>query len=687
MQAASEGTRTAETTGPPPLTRRADVQGLRAIAVIMVVLFHAGIDVPGGYTGVDVFFVISGFVITSLIVREFTGVGRLSFRDFYARRVRRILPASAVLISVTTLLALGAINPAVQSSSGRTGLSGSFFVSNLYLMRANYGYFDAAPTSNPLLHIWSLSVEEQFYLVFPALLVVGLVVARRARGRTTQRSLLAAWIGVIAVVSFALGWYTTTHTVSIPGVGSAAKFAFYSAPARAWEFAVGALVALGAPIWGRLGRVGATVVGFAGAALVGLAAFALSSDTPFPGTAALLPVMGCALLIAAGPGRPVVLEGLLAARPLTWIGDRSYSWYLWHWPLIVFASALLPSESNAALIGAAVSIVPAYLSYRWLEDPIRRDRTIRGRRAVLVGAVCVFIPALCSLGLNASPAPSESAATRAMLSATTREHATETRHCNTGAPVGAIPVRCTWRRTGNHGTVVLLGDSNAGHFVEGAQRAALGLGLDFTVSTAPQCPFVDLIVKVSGPGSSPARCRTFVTRSLDALVRQRPSLVVLGASGYLEGPTVLTDPVTHVSASTPDAKERLWATGLRRVVSRLDAAGVPTLVIQTVPQWLTWDARGCAAALVYLSPGRCGATQTREEVDAYRHRLIAANDAGVRGVTRAAVADFRSELCRPQECATNFGNRWLYKDGRHISVPESIALTRELTTMMQQATA
>src|SRR5699024_8535060 len=159
----------------------------------------------------------------------------------------------------------------------------------------------------------------------------------------------------------------------------------------------------------------------------------------------------------------------------------------------------------------------------------------------------------------------------------------------------------------------------------------------------------------------------FVQRSLDALVQEKPSLVVLGASSYLEGPTVLTDPTTGRSASSPDAKEQMWAAGLHRVVSRLDAAGIPTLVMQTVPQWLHWDARNCAAALVYLSPGRCGATQSRAEVDAYRRRSLAANDAAVRGVALAATSDVRPDLCRPAECATNFGSRWLYRDGRHIS--------------------
>ncbi|MES1169296.1 MAG: acyltransferase, partial [Leifsonia sp.] len=165
--------------GPEAHRRRADIQGMRALAVLMVVAFHAGLDVPGGYTGVDVFFVISGFVITAMLLRELSGTGRVSFAAFYSRRIRRILPASALAISFVALASTLAISPAAQATTAHTGMAGSVFVANVFLARARNGYFDVLPTSNPLLHIWSLSVEEQFYVIFPTLLVVGALVARR----------------------------------------------------------------------------------------------------------------------------------------------------------------------------------------------------------------------------------------------------------------------------------------------------------------------------------------------------------------------------------------------------------------------------------------------------------------------------------------------------------------------------
>ena len=182
-------------------SRRPDIQGLRAAAVLLVVAFHAGLSVPGGFTGVDVFFVISGFVITAMLLRELDQTS-LSFAGFYARRVRRILPASALTISVVALTSIAAISPSAQRATGNTGIAGSLFTANMLLGRARNGYFDVSPTSNPLLHIWSLSVEEQFYLVFPALLVVGFLIARRRFPAVDPRRVVGTIVGAVAAGSF-----------------------------------------------------------------------------------------------------------------------------------------------------------------------------------------------------------------------------------------------------------------------------------------------------------------------------------------------------------------------------------------------------------------------------------------------------------------------------------------------------
>ena len=657
-------------------SRRPDIQGLRAVAVLLVVAFHAGLSVPGGFTGVDVFFVISGFVITAMLLREVDQTS-LSFAGFYARRVRRILPASALTISVVALASIAAISPSAQSTTGNSGIAGSLFTANMLLSRARNGYFDVAPTSNPLLHIWSLSVEEQFYLVFPALLVVGFLIARRRFPAADPRRVVGAIVGVVAGGSFLVSWYMTNHSFAVGGVSFNPQTAFYLAPTRAWEFAIGALIALVIPKIARLPRTIAPALALAGAAIVAVGAWGISGTTPFPGTAALLPVIGTALLIVAGTVAANPISTVLSLRPLTRIGDLSYSWYLWHWPFIVFASALFPAEGRAPLIAALISLFPAWLSFRYLETPIRLDTRIRGRRALTVAVICIVVPAGCSFVLLHAPKPPQSSATKAFLVATGRGHQTELRQCDKGVPVALLPDRCTWRVPNAHGRVILIGDSNAGHFVEPAAQASNDLGYDLTVATYPDCPFVDLVIQNPIRPAATSRCRNFVTQSLRQIVAEKPSLVMVAASGplYFINPNTFRDPASGQRATTPDGKVKLWSKSLARVLHQLSAAKIPTVLIRTVPQWESWDARSCAEARAYLAPRSCGADQTRAEVNAFRRRNVAADNRALRTAPAVTAIDFTDALCSPKRCATNRQNLWLYKDGRHLSVVGALTLT------------
>lgn len=378
--------------------RRADIQGLRAVAVLLVVAFHAKLPVPGGFVGVDVFFVISGFVITAMLMREWATAGRIRFRTFYFRRFLRLTPALALTVGVVALVSVVLQNPfGAQQTTARTGLGALLLSANFVIGHAAGDYFATDTTTNPLLNTWSLSVEEQFYLLFPALFVLGWTLSRRLGRRLGPPVVVVSIIGALSFV-VAIAWsYGSTFASNLTDFfGGPESFAFYSPFSRAWEFAVGALLALLLAKLPSLSRNVTRATGIAGALLILVAAFAIHDSMPFPGLAALIPVAGTALLLLAGSSTPLGVNRALATRPMVAIGDASYSWYLWHWPIIVFAALLVPREPVVLVIAAVVSIVPALMSYWLVEQPIRRLRPRTRVRAAGVVIVTVGVPlALC----------------------------------------------------------------------------------------------------------------------------------------------------------------------------------------------------------------------------------------------------------------------------------------------------
>jgi peptidoglycan/LPS O-acetylase OafA/YrhL len=388
-----------------PTTRRADIQGLRAIAVLLVVIYHAGLPLPGGFVGVDVFFVISGFVITAMLMREWADQGRVRFKRFYLRRFLRLTPALALMVTVVAGVSLLLQNPfGAQQTTARTGLGAMLLVANYVIAGATGDYFAADATSNPLLHTWSLSVEEQFYLVFPALFVLGWTLSRVLRRRLWPPVILVSLIGG---VSFALSvawtygspfadWLTSFF-------GGPQTLAFYSSFTRAWEFAVGALLALLLTRLPRLPKWTAVAVGVVGALIIGASAVLINDSMAFPGVLAGVPVVGTALVLLAGSWHTVGVSRALSTRPMVAIGDASYSWYLWHWPIIVFAALLFPRQPVALVVAAALSYVPAALSYRFVEQPLRRLRPRRPEDAGLIVITTVGVPlVLCTALLAGS---------------------------------------------------------------------------------------------------------------------------------------------------------------------------------------------------------------------------------------------------------------------------------------------
>lgn len=334
---------------------RPDIDGLRTIAVLPVVFYHAGVaGFPGGFVGVDIFFVISGFLITTIIHRELAE-GRFSIIRFYERRARRILPALFAVIVASLVAGWFILMPEEFDQMGESILSALLFVSNMWFWRNAGGYFQNATDYLPMLHTWSLAVEEQFYIFFPLLLM--------ALHRFARRLLVPA-ILLLVVVSFGLAAWATPR---MPNPS------FYLLPTRIWELGFGSLLALGlvraeAP---RALREAAGVLGLAG---VLAPVFLYDSQMPFPGMAALPPVMGAALLIWTGTAGPVMASRLLSLRPMVWVGLISYSLYLWHWPIMAFVrNRLITVELEPAWQVATVlaSLLAGWVSWRFIERPFR----------------------------------------------------------------------------------------------------------------------------------------------------------------------------------------------------------------------------------------------------------------------------------------------------------------------------
>ena len=376
---------------------RPEIQALRALAVSLVVAWHLWPrDVPGGFVGVDVFFVISGFLITSLLLRELEATGRISLRDFWARRARRILPAAlTVIASCAAATALVVPLTEWQQFFGDFKAS-ALYVQNWHLAAAAVDYFHAEDSPSPVQHFWSLAVEEQFYLVWPALIGAVALVARRRLRRVALGVVLSA----VTLASLA---YSVLHTAANPAD------AYFATTTRGWELGAGALLALApaAPLARRLApalsprhaRAARAALALGGLAAILVAAFAYSTATPFPGIAAALPVLGAVAVIRAGD-----VLAPLRARPAQHVGDLSYAIYLWHWPLIVLApyalGRALDTPTRLAII--MLTLLLSLLSKRLLEDPIRFSRALgaHGGRLTFAGALTASAAVLAIAGMG-----------------------------------------------------------------------------------------------------------------------------------------------------------------------------------------------------------------------------------------------------------------------------------------------
>ena len=688
-------------------SRRADIQGLRAVAVLMVIVFHAGLPLPGGFVGVDVFFVISGFVITAMLMRERAAHGRIRFGHFYLRRFLRLTPALAVLVGVVAIASVLLQNPfGAQQTTARTGIGAMLLVANYVIGHASGDYFAAAATTNPLLHTWSLSVEEQFYLAFPALLALGWAVGRRR----IPGPLLVVAVITAGSLALSLLWSYGSSLASglTDAFGGAESFAYYSSLTRAWEFAVGAGLALALARLPVLGRAGATLTGLVGAVALVLSGLLITEADPFPGLVALLPVVGTALVVFAGSHVTAGVSRVLSTPPMVWIGDRSYSWYLWHWPVIVFAALLFPNRPAVLVVAAGLSLLPAMASYRLVEQPLRTLRPRSRTRAAAVVVPTVAVPVVLCAGLLvgattgwglAPPTPDASSPVAVSPGPvpTTSDEASAPDGGEVAAGDGEVtageggslrsqhavvragcvnngfqPEQCRFGPTDAVGTILLAGDSQAYALADGVIAAGERLGLQTIATSRTGCPF--LARESSGVHNYP--CRSWQKDIVAWALAERPEVVVIAnrSGGYVrpgkDWRTVARDDGRR--ADSVDEAADLYRRGLEPVISALDEAGIPVLVVQAVPEMTGYTDQ---TSLLGDLLGTSAFEVEREAAERDRQPAVEVEQSLAGRYPRMALYDPIPVLCDDRVCSTERDGDPVYQDETHLSVPGALLLT------------
>jgi peptidoglycan/LPS O-acetylase OafA/YrhL len=639
---------------------RADIEGLRGVAVILVVLFHAGVwGMRGGFTGVDVFFVLSGYLITDLLVREIERSGTISFVQFYARRTRRLLPAAVLVLGVTVAVGALVFSPVEQGRYMKSALATSMYVSNVQFLRKASQYFAADLSGDPFLHTWSLAVEEQFYLVWPALILLGFGAAR-------SRRRLIHLIGIVSLATLAgcvwLTWFRK-------------PWAFFASPTRAWEFGLGGLASMLPVAWLQAREPACRWLGWVGLVVILGAAMMLSGDWFFPGAWALLPVLGTLLVLLAGVGAPGLgVGGLLGSSLLQWIGRHSYSWYLWHWPVLVGAGVLWPGLGVGGKLGAAmVALGAAALSYAVVENRIRFHPYLVARPRLSLGLAGLLSVTGLSLALGARhyahhlrAAPTQKAYVAAEWDLSDLYKAKCIARLD-----AAAPKVCVFGDSSSPVTVVLMGDSHAAHWFAAMQRIAGEEGWKLVSMVKAGCPTPRVPIFDPRIGRESETCASWRQASLRRIEALHPTAVVLANSlGPVKRPGA--GGFSRLSYSQ-------WEEGNRKTLSTLDSAGVRTILLRDSPR-PGFDVPVCLSRAAYRDLPLDGCHLIREfAVDS---GSFAAEQRAARGLSHVSLVDFTDLICDATDCPVLRDGMVVYSDDNHLTATYARSIAPAMTSRL-----
>lgn len=616
-------------TSTPKITQ---IQGLRALAALLVTLFHAK-WVSGGFIGVDIFYVISGFLITGLLIREIERTGTINFKEFYARRFKRLLPTSFFVLAITAVFSWLLIPATMRSSLGRDIIAAGLYVSN-YLFawwQADYQNLDATPS--PVIHYWSLAVEEQFYLLWPLLILLFFMVATKLKKKIALTVLVAA----VTALSFVFSIYQT-ETSPI--------WAFYSLPTRAWELGLGALLVLLPPIKTK------KLVGLLGFIFVIASAFIFNETTAFPGLNAVLPVLGTVMLIATINSWPPFLNDVANSRLFQWLGEISYPLYLWHWPLLVLPSTYFarPLAVYERIIAIFATIVLADLTHRFIEEPFRKKKilpTLVFKQSaaitlvsVLIGTTIIFTSSdrINVSGINGAVSLAQIKARPLVY-----EDGCHANYAETKSDA------CEYAKLDSQKTMVLYGDSHAAQWFPALAEIASRSGYKLVSLTKSACPSVDVVRSDQGAFKM-SRCKKWREDSIQRIMKMKPDVLVMSSFQYFAQPRQFQD------------RDKWWDDGQRKLLAQVKTASPNLIYLTDTPH----PARDIPACLTNNSISECNKTERSKNLS----------------ISGFEVIDPNSWLCS-RTCPAVKDGVVAYRDASHISVDIAIALIPRLTQALR----
>ncbi|MFL5605318.1 MAG: acyltransferase family protein [Gemmatimonadaceae bacterium] len=632
---------------------RADIEGLRGVAILLVVLFHAGVPgLAGGFVGVDLFFVLSGYFITGLLVRELSQYGEVSLTEFYGRRALRLTPPLMVVLLVTLAAVMWLYAPIDRPAIAANARAVALYAGNYEFARGAVDYFSSG--ANPLLHTWSLAVEEQFYLVWPLLFLLVALVAQQRRDATTTnradaatRPLLFGFAAAGALSFAASVWLTRV----------AQPWAFFGMPTRIWEFALGGTLAVLMRDRDARRDERVALLQLGGLVAIGFAVAIYDRATSYPGLAAMLPALAAVALLVGGQLAPQsAVSRVLSAHPLRWLGRLSYAWYLWHWPLVGIG-AVLDRDIGVAgrLAWSALALVLAWLTYRFIERSAREEGLSRLPARSLAGAAFV-VSVGAALIAHAAMRVAERQVAQPEQRVFAAARLDRMHHDCWATTVEDVKGPCEFGDVRSATTIVLLGDSHAEHWLSGLDRVGRERGWKIVAMVKGGCPVADMPELVN------ARLKRYYhecTRYRDTMLRRivamRPAAVILSSWDHYLPP----DGTGADWQVTPE----LWQRGLRRTYARLTSARLAVVAMRGTPR--TWfDVPACLSRRAARLPFAEECTYDRGR--ALSGAAIAAQSNAARGLP-VRLVDMNDQICSTRSCGVIRNGVVVFTDDNHLT--------------------